>query len=471
MMLVEAEEAAAPRRRVAVLAFKNLRNDPDTDWVGAATADTLTTKLAAVKAMLVVEREQIAKVVEEQRFQQSDLVNPATATKAGRLLGAQSVVLGSFVVAKRVRFNAHIVDVETGEVLGAATVAGDEDKAIDLPIQLAEAVVESLSKKVVMVEGKPRVQKTRLALRLVGEERKKLAERPTQNADAYEAYGRGVDLDNKHRWKEAQAELERATQLDPGFALAWLQLGRMHYNQGAWPKALESYAKAEVLFQTKGDEKNLAWSLNNMGNVHFSQGRRAEAMKFYEESLALRRKIGDELGVAMTLGNIGIVHGQEGRYADASRCYEESLGISRKLNDEPGVAMTLGSLGILNGRQGRHEEAKRHFEESLAISRKLGDAPRMAKTLGNIGLVHESQGRFDEAMKCYAESLALKRKLGDEPGAVLTLFNMALLHKKQNKYAEALPLAREAAQLAHKLGLPDAADYDKLVAELEKAAQ
>lgn len=28
--------APAPRRRVAVLAFKNLRADADTDWIGAA---------------------------------------------------------------------------------------------------------------------------------------------------------------------------------------------------------------------------------------------------------------------------------------------------------------------------------------------------------------------------------------------------------------------------------------------------
>ena len=49
-----AQETPAPPRRVAVLAFENLRKEPDTDWVGAVTADTLATKLTAVKAVTVI---------------------------------------------------------------------------------------------------------------------------------------------------------------------------------------------------------------------------------------------------------------------------------------------------------------------------------------------------------------------------------------------------------------------------------
>ena len=51
--LGQSQEEAAPRRRVVVFEFQNLRKDKDTDWIGAATAETLTSKLASVKALLV----------------------------------------------------------------------------------------------------------------------------------------------------------------------------------------------------------------------------------------------------------------------------------------------------------------------------------------------------------------------------------------------------------------------------------
>jgi tetratricopeptide (TPR) repeat protein len=465
-----AQEDTAPRRRVAVLGFKNLRNDPDTDWIGAVTADTLTTKLAGVKAMLVIEREQVNKVIQEQRLQESDLANPETAVKAGRILGAQSVVVGSFAVSKeRVILNARIVDVETSEVLNAAALRGNEAQAMDLPFQLADAVIESLSKKVVVVEGKLRVEQS-APVKLTDEERKKLAERPTQSEEAYQAHGRGVDLDKKHRWKEAEYESQRATELDPGFALAWLQLGWMHYKLGAWPKALESYAKAVALFQAKGDEKNLALALNNIGVVHKCQGRYPEAMKNYEESLAISRRLWDEPVAAMTLHNIGIVHKSQGRCPEAMRCYEESLAMERRLGNEPGTAMTLCCIGEVNRLQGRHGEAMRYYEESLAIERRLGDELGVAMTLNNIGLVHGSQGRYAEAMRYYEEALAIERRLGAEPCLAPTLLNMAVVFGATKEYDKGLPLAREAAGLARKMGFPDVARYDKLVADLEKAA-
>jgi tetratricopeptide (TPR) repeat protein len=544
-----AQESPSPRRRVAVLGFKNLRNDPDSDWVGAVTADTLTTKLAGLKAMLVVEREQVNKVIQENRFQESDLVNPQTAVKAGRILGAQSAVTGSFAVAgKRVRFNAHVVDVETTEVLSAATLGGAEEEVMDLPLQLADAVIESLSKKVVVLEGQRRVEES-APVKLTDEERKKLAQRPTQNEEAYQAFGRGLDHDKKHRWKEAQPEFESAVRLDPAFGLAWLQLGKMHENQGRWPKALQCYSKADILFQTKRDETSLAWALRWTGNVHcsqggyaeamnyfqeslaisrklgdepgvaralccigavhFSQGRYSEAMKYHEESLAIARRLGDEPGMAITLGNIGNVHLFQGRYPDAMRCYGESLEIKRRLGNEPGAADTLQDIGAVHFSQGRYDEAMKSYEESLAVSRRLGHEPTVVMTLGNIGNVYYSQRRYAEAIKCYEESLALsrrlgdepgmaralgnignlhcerrcyeeatkcyeeslaiKRRLGDEPGVAKTLFNTAFLYNRIKEYDKGLPLAREAAQLARKMGFPDVADYDKLVADLEKA--
>jgi len=215
----------------------------------------------------------------------------------------------------------------------------------------------------------------------------------------------------------------------------------------------------------------LARIYEDIANVHYSQGRYGEALKCCEEWLGISRRLGDEPGEAATLGRIGLVYYSHGRHDEAVKCYEEGLAIERRLGDEQGMTATLNNLGLAHFSQGRDDEAMKCYEESLAMMRKLGDEQDAAGLLSNIGIVHSSQGRYDEALKCYKESLAMVRKLGNKPGVAATLRNMASVHQVRNERDKGLPLAREAARLAHKLRLPDVADYDKLVAELEKASR
>ena len=81
-----AQEAQRPRY-IAILKFKSLRADIDTDWIGEGAAETLTTKLTGVPGLVVVERAQVAKVIEEQNFQQLDIADPKTAVKLGKFIG------------------------------------------------------------------------------------------------------------------------------------------------------------------------------------------------------------------------------------------------------------------------------------------------------------------------------------------------------------------------------------------------
>ncbi|MEW6355189.1 MAG: FlgO family outer membrane protein [Planctomycetota bacterium] len=506
-----AEEGTAPRRRVAVLGFKNLRNDENSDWIGAVTAETLATKLAGLRALSVIEREQIQKVIEEQNLQATVLVDSNAAVKTGRLLGAQSVVVGSFVVAEgQVRFNVRIVEVESGEVLDAMTQGGAQADVMNLPVVLAERVVRSLSLKVLVQGGEKRVAETGSAVTMGEEETRKLAEKPTASAEAYEAYGRGVDLGNKNRWREAQVEFEKATRIDPSFGLAWMELGVMHFNQGSWPTAIECHEKAEELFRAGANEKDLAVALKNIGNVHRSQGHYDEAMKLYEQALAMSRRLGEDADAAKVLNNIGMARERQGRYEEAIKAYGESLAIKRRIGDEPGVGRTLNNMASAHYRQRRYDEAEKGFEEALAIRRRLGDElgvagslagiamicsnrkayeesmkrydealaiyrrlgdePSAAQVLNNMGAVHRNQGHYDDAMRLYEESLAMRRRLGDEPGVAQTLYNMARVHQARAEYVKALPPAREAKAIAHRLGIPLASNCDKLVAELEQKA-
>src|SRR4029077_3265880 len=73
-----------------------------------------------------------------------------------------------------------------------------------------------------------------LQAKLTGREERALAVKPTNNPEAYEAYLRGLSLDERNYFSSYSIDLgekaagffERAVQLDPKFAVAWARLSR-----------------------------------------------------------------------------------------------------------------------------------------------------------------------------------------------------------------------------------------------------
>jgi len=78
----------------------------------------LISELSANPAARVVEREEIQKLLEEQNLGASGRVDPQTAAKVGRLVGARYVVLGTFIdFYGDFRVDARLVNVETSEIV------------------------------------------------------------------------------------------------------------------------------------------------------------------------------------------------------------------------------------------------------------------------------------------------------------------------------------------------------------------
>ena len=101
-------------------------------------------KLAGTSLKLI-ERAQIAALLKEAALGQSGMVDSATAVQAGRILGAQSIAFGAFMVlGGDVRLDARIINVETSECLMAASITGSKADFMKLERQLAEKIAASL---------------------------------------------------------------------------------------------------------------------------------------------------------------------------------------------------------------------------------------------------------------------------------------------------------------------------------------
>jgi len=129
--------------------------------VGKGIADLLVDQLVNGGVYSVIERKALSKIISEQNFSNSDRANPDSAAKIGRLLGVDAIIVGSITKFGRddksqdigggglggvtgrfgiggvkrsqakavVSISARIVDVNTGEILAAATGDGESTRS------------------------------------------------------------------------------------------------------------------------------------------------------------------------------------------------------------------------------------------------------------------------------------------------------------------------------------------------------
>ncbi len=88
------------KKRIAVFDFQD-KTDHHWYWwrgnqsVGQGMADMLVTALVKSGEYIVIERQELEKIIKEQQLGQTGLVTPQTAAKLGKLLGVELAVVGS----------------------------------------------------------------------------------------------------------------------------------------------------------------------------------------------------------------------------------------------------------------------------------------------------------------------------------------------------------------------------------------
>jgi TolB-like protein len=197
---------AAAGLRVAVLDFVSASPDPALAPLGKGLQSMLITDLSNVGGLTLIERERLADVVSELDLQQSDYVDPDTATRLGALLGVTHLLTGGYVVdGGRMQVDARLVAL-SGEVLLATSVQGERDAFFELEKDLARDLAASLA-----VAGggslEPKV-------------RAKLAHIHTADFGAFRSFSEGLSAFDRKDYDGAIEKLRAATTTDADFELA-----------------------------------------------------------------------------------------------------------------------------------------------------------------------------------------------------------------------------------------------------------
>jgi TolB-like protein len=128
---------------VAIFPFQERGNDVKGE--GVKITDILFANLVADPQLMLVDREDIKKLLDEQELSLSGLTNPAEANKVGQLTGAKMLITGSVVQADtKLYLVTKIISTETGRVLGASVKGTVRDMLDDLVTEIAGKVTETI---------------------------------------------------------------------------------------------------------------------------------------------------------------------------------------------------------------------------------------------------------------------------------------------------------------------------------------
>ncbi len=186
---------------LAILPFRNLKPDPETDFLGPSMAEAVINKLSHVRSIIV----RPASYVQKYRNQEID---PKTVANE---LGADKLLIGTFLKnGNDLQVSSQLLNAGTGEILWRDTLSLKYEQLSTIEDQVAQQIIKGLQ----------------VSLSVAELERLNLD--PPQNALAYDNFLRGRYLISSNEHQTAIRLLEESVRLDPNYALAWTYLGKAY---------------------------------------------------------------------------------------------------------------------------------------------------------------------------------------------------------------------------------------------------
>jgi serine/threonine-protein kinase len=336
-------DAAAGARTLAVLPFENL-GAPDEEYFADGVADQVRGKLSGLAGLEVIARSSSTPYRKTSK----------PARQIAQELGVRYLLTGTVRWERRadgtsrVQVNPELVEITGGRPTTRWQAPFDASLTDVFKVQtdIAGQVAQALD------------------VALGDSSREQLAERPTRNLAAYDAYLRGEGISNggaagdPATLRRAAAYYEQATALDPAFALAWARLGvtrsRLYFNAMPTPAAAEAARSAVARAMSLAPGR--------------AESRYAQGWLFLVVEHDLPR---------------------------AQQALQSALRLA------PGDPSTLSALASIESGTGLADSALAHARRAADLD------PRSANIAGRLGLVLRHLRRYPEAIVALDHALAL----------------------------------------------------------------
>jgi len=256
----------------------------------------------------------------------------------------------------------------------------------------------------------------------------------TYYQNAYDFYQGQVSQFSPTSESFKQNAVKRANLLN-NIALAYVLLGKSSF-------ALQSYKKAEALYQQFGSENDKVDVRYNIATMLINLKRYDIAITMLKEIIPKLDQLGDNSGVAKAKADLGVAFKYSGQYELALQHTLVALNYFQSQNNKFETASQLHNIAEIYNLMKQPSKAKNFAEQGVKLSQEINHKKALAGSLQSLAKASFSLGDIPVA----AEYLAQSNKVAlSEDYKALTVSNM-LLSSLINTGLKKFDLAIEQAQ-------------------------
>jgi len=427
---------------IAVISFENQTGDKNYDYLRKVIPNLLITSLEQSGNFSVTTWERLLDLLKQAGKGNAEFIDRDLGFELCRMDGIRTIVLGSFAKAGNVfATDIKILDTETKRLLKSAKSEGEGEGSI------LKSQINELSRQVSLGAGIPESK--------VNAEKTRIAEVTTSSIEAYDYYLKGMIAWNQLYEKEALQYFEKAVELDPTFAMAYLRLAVSFADFGDIKSRDQALDKAKANYQKLTEKEKLFLDASYANYVENNQ------QKYFQILQESARKYPKEKYFHHRLGYY--YQGQQGKEEKALEEYRKVLQL------DPSYGLALNQMGYIYAGLKNYEKAIECLKKYASLS------PTEANPLDTLAEVYFWMGNLDEAIAKYKEALEKK------PDFLTSTHNIQYLYALKEDYTEAMKWIDRYIEIAPAPGVKRAGymwkgfydfwlgSYEKCLSDLQMA--
>ncbi len=403
--------ATPTTKSVAVLYFENQGGSKEDEYLRDGITEDIITELSKISGLNTFSRPTVLAFRDK----------PVTPAQIGQQLGAAYVLTGTLRRAgARLRISAQLIDTRTDFPLWSERFDREMKDVFEVQDEMARKIAEALRVK------------------LSPQELEALADKPTENPQAYDLYLRGKRYARRLTRQDVEFALqmfENAVSLDPSFALAYAASANacaMYYSFFTRDQVWVERAR-----EASGKAVALRWDLPE---THVSQAWVLYAAGLYDEAVRMVKKAIERKrdcdGAYYLLCRALFAAGRAQEVVDVAESTLEASG-----EDYNVYVPILNALGDMNRQEAQLKMTQRFC---VALENHLKHVPEDARARILLGANYARLGREQDALR----ELNLAVTLRANEASIL--YNAACVYCGLKRKAEALDTLRRAWEAGSK---------------------
>lgn len=484
------------KARIMVAPFVNSTKDKELDFLSSGFPETLILGLKNSKEIILVERNQIDKIMKEKQLQISGFIDEKTAIDVGKEVYADFVITGSFnKEGDNLTVNSKVIKIDDGKITEIEPISYQyPDGIFDLQDKLAEKILQSLN--IVVSE----FEKERISKSI----------KSTGSVSAYECYVKGKEEFMKMSlpgYLEAIKWYEKALSLDKNYFFAYVGItdayGMLALYKNDYPEDVRVKEKVPALvakvmdYLEKGAkiEGESAEKYSLLSWLYNFKEQKEESLKFLKkaidlapnndkywydlwnrdpkesnnpESIYAKKALEVNPNNYLVYLNKAIILQSMGKIDEAIEAAKKSVELNRfaftphiqlailyevkkdvenqekeyklVLEIDPEFLPALTNLANIYFNAGKIDEAIKLYKKVLNLN------PEHFNANYNLGFSYHHKGDLDEAIKYYRKAIDIDPFSTD----ATRYFNLGAAYKDKNDYDNAIEYFKKALDLEPK---------------------